>query len=86
MSFTCIISPGEAIKKVTNIEFHAENDDAEILEFPLCIVCQMDCDDSCLLICDGCNTTTTHTYCDGLETVPIGDWLCFRCRNERLVD
>lgn len=45
-----------------------------------CKVCQKDENETCLLLCDGCDDSY-HTYCliPPLLTVPKGDWCCPKC-------
>lgn len=44
-----------------------------------CTVCHTSADESLLLLCDLCDSSS-HTYCVGLgATVPEGDWFCRDC-------
>ncbi|KAJ3108434.1 hypothetical protein HDU97_001141 [Phlyctochytrium planicorne] len=38
-----------------------------------------------MIYCDGCNRAF-HLHCLALETVPDGDWFCFICSEESLVE
>lgn len=47
-----------------------------------CAVCNSDHDSANLLLCDGLDgrcTSTAHTYCIGLDSVPDSDWFCKSC-------
>jgi hypothetical protein len=43
-----------------------------------CVICSELGDADCMIICDGCEDCY-HTYCNGLDMVPEGDWFCHRC-------
>src|SRR5437868_592034 len=47
-----------------------------------CTICGGEEDEDRLLLCDGC-IAPSHTYCVGLESVPVGHWFCEDCANSR---
>ncbi|MCJ1455799.1 hypothetical protein MMC28_006155 [Mycoblastus sanguinarius] len=59
-------------------------DDEESEEQP-CPVCGDDDNEDVLLACDGCDTYY-HTYCVGLEEVPVGHWFCETCDTQRAIE
>ena len=46
-----------------------------------CMVCHSFGEDSQLLLCDGCDKTC-HTHCADLDSVPIGMFFCYECRED----
>ena len=60
------------------------DDDEYITEQP-CPVCGDGDNEELLLQCDGCDTYY-HTYCLGLEDVPIGHWFCETCDTQRAIE
>ena len=50
-----------------------------------CPVCGDDDNEEVLLQCDGCDTYY-HTYCIGLDRVPIGHWFCETCETQRAIE
>jgi len=59
-----------------------EDYDEEEPEEQPCPVCGDDDNEDVLLQCDGCDTYY-HTYCVGLDGVPIGHWFCEPCETQR---
>jgi len=47
-----------------------------------CMVCKKSTDEYLLLVCDKCHYNVCHTYCDGLDMIPDGEWICSKCRNK----
>eukprot|EP01084_Bolivina_argentea_P019393 36066_1 len=47
-----------------------------------CKICQRTDDHQNSLLCDGCDDCY-HTYCIGLDNVPLGDWYCQTCYRVR---
>ena len=43
-----------------------------------CPVCEKDDNEDVLLLCDNCEMPY-HTYCLGLDSIPMGQWLCPEC-------
>lgn len=43
-----------------------------------CPVCNSGNHEEVLLLCDGCDSAY-HTYCLGLDSVPVGAWFCMEC-------
>ena len=62
-----------------------EDDEEEELEDLPCPVCGDDDNEEVLLQCDGCNTYY-HTYCVGLDDVPVGHWFCETCETQRAIE
>ena len=65
-----------------------ELDDEEEEEDPedaTCPVCQDDDNEEVLMACDSCDTYH-HTYCVGLDSVPIGHWFCENCETTRAIE
>ena len=54
-----------------------EVDDTEPCQF-----CQEDDNEDVLMYCDHCNKLY-HSYCVGLQEVPVGHWFCDNCRAQR---
>ncbi|KAL6717064.1 hypothetical protein ACLMJK_004978 [Lecanora helva] len=50
-----------------------------------CPVCGDDDNEDVLIQCDGCDTYY-HTYCVGLDEVPIGHWFCDTCETQRAIE
>lgn len=50
-----------------------------------CPVCHDDDNEDVLMACDGCDAYY-HTYCVGLDSVPIGHWFCENCEAVRAID
>ncbi|KAG8531532.1 uncharacterized protein KY384_003161 [Bacidia gigantensis] len=50
-----------------------------------CPVCREDDNEDVLLACDGCDAYY-HTYCVGLDSVPIGHWFCENCETQRIIE
>ena len=50
-----------------------------------CPVCRDDDHEEVLLACDGCDAYY-HTYCVGLDDVPIGHWFCDTCETQRAIE
>lgn len=48
-------------------------DDTEWNRLEYCLMCCLTTDDDRLLVCDAFNYVLCHTYCVGLESIPIGD-------------
>lgn len=63
--------------------FLEEVDDVDDTE--PCQVCQEDDNEDVLMYCDHCNKLY-HTYCVGLQEVPVGHWFCDICRAQRDVN
>ncbi len=59
-------------------------DDEDITEQP-CPVCGDDDNEELLLQCDGCDAYY-HTYCMGLDDVPMGHWFCETCDTQRAIE
>lgn len=47
-----------------------------------CMVCKQTGDNYLMLVCDECKYNVCHTYCDGLDSIPEGDWYCKSCRSK----
>jgi PHD-finger len=50
-----------------------------------CQICLEDDNEDVLMYCDHCNKLY-HSYCVGLQEVPIGHWFCDNCRAQREVN
>lgn len=50
-----------------------------------CQICQEDDNEDVLMYCDHCNKLY-HSYCVGLQEVPVGHWFCDNCRAQRNVN
>jgi len=50
-----------------------------------CPICRDDDNEDVLLQCDGCDTYY-HTYCVGLDDVPLGHWFCETCETQRAIE
>ncbi|KAL9129069.1 MAG: hypothetical protein Q9217_002376 [Psora testacea] len=50
-----------------------------------CPVCRDDDNEDVLLACDGCDAYY-HTYCVGLDEVPVGHWFCEICETQRAIE
>ncbi|KAL9103166.1 MAG: hypothetical protein Q9163_001771 [Psora crenata] len=50
-----------------------------------CPVCRDDDNEDVLLSCDGCDAYY-HTYCVGLDAVPVGHWFCETCESQRAIE
>lgn len=50
-----------------------------------CPICGDDDNEDLLLACDGCDTYS-HTYCVGLDRVPVGHWYCETCNAQRAIE
>ncbi|KAL9630723.1 MAG: hypothetical protein Q9164_006278 [Protoblastenia rupestris] len=50
-----------------------------------CPVCRDDDNEDVLLACDGCDSYY-HTYCVGLDEVPVGHWFCETCDTQRAIE
>lgn len=50
-----------------------------------CPVCDEDDNEDVLLLCDGCDVGY-HTYCVGLDSVPVGHWFCESCATQRAIE
>ncbi len=50
-----------------------------------CQICEEDDNEDVLMYCDHCNKLY-HSYCVGLQEVPVGHWFCDNCRAQRDVD
>lgn len=61
-----------------------EYDDEELEDQP-CPLCGDDDNEELLLQCDGCDTFY-HTYCVGLDDVPVGHWFCETCATQRAIE
>ena len=51
----------------------------------ICYICGSDENMYLMLVCDGCNKKTCHTYCDNRiegNLIPDDDWLCHECAYE----
>ena len=59
-----------------------EDDDEEDDENQVCQVCEEDDNEDILMYCDNCSKLY-HTYCVGLQEVPVGHWFCEHCRAAR---
>ncbi|KAF7504066.1 hypothetical protein GJ744_002831 [Endocarpon pusillum] len=57
-----------------------DNDDTEP-----CQVCEEDDNEDVLMYCDQCNRLF-HSYCVGLQEIPVGHWFCDDCRAQRDVN
>ena len=58
-------------------------DDEESEEQP-CLICGDDDEEDQLLQCDGCDLFY-HTYCVGLDDVPVAHWFCESCDAQRAI-
>ena len=50
-----------------------------------CPVCRDDDHEEVLLACDGCDAYY-HTYCVGIDEVPVGHWFCDNCATQRAIE
>ena len=50
-----------------------------------CPICRDDDHEEVLLACDGCDAYY-HTYCVGLDEVPVGHWFCDTCETQRAIE
>ena len=50
-----------------------------------CPICGEDDNEDVLLLCDGCDLGY-HTYCVGLDSVPVGHWFCESCATQRAIE
>lgn len=50
-----------------------------------CPICGDDDNEDHLLSCDGCGEDY-HTYCIGLEEIPMGRWFCESCATQRAIE
>ena len=50
-----------------------------------CPVCGEDDNEDVVLLCDGCDVGY-HTYCVGLDSVPVGHWFCESCATQRAIE
>ncbi|KAF7596751.1 hypothetical protein BBP40_000179 [Aspergillus hancockii] len=57
-------------------------DEDDLAAFSPCLFCGDADNEELLLLCDGCDAPS-HTYCLGLDTVPLGPWYCSRCEVQR---
>jgi Ring finger domain/PHD-finger len=62
-----------------------EDDELDELPTEGCLVCGEDSDEDHLLLCDGCDIAC-HTYCAGLDSVPVGAWFCYDCSEHRALN
>ena len=62
-----------------------EDYDDDVPEDQPCPICGDDDNEDVLLQCDGCDTFY-HTYCTGLEDVPLGHWFCETCETQRAIE
>lgn len=60
-------------------------DEGEGLEDRPCPVCLDDDNEDVLLECDNCGAYY-HTYCVGLDDVPVGHWFCEDCETQRAIE
>ena len=63
--------------------FLEEGDDVDDTE--PCQICHEEDNENVLMYCDHCNQLY-HTYCVGLQEVPVGHWFCDNCRAQRDVN
>lgn len=61
-----------------------DEDDEEDEEQP-CPICGYDDNEDKLLQCDGCDGYY-HTYCIGLDEVPVGHFFCEECQTQRAIE
>lgn len=61
-----------------------ELDEEEAEDAP-CPVCRDDDNEEVLMACDGCDAYY-HTYCVGLDSVPVGHWFCENCETTRAIE
>ena len=54
----------------------------ELVMAELCYICQAGENDEATLLCDRCNFEVAHLECLGLASVPVEDWICFKCKEE----
>ncbi|KAI9851218.1 MAG: hypothetical protein M1838_004230 [Thelocarpon superellum] len=57
----------------------------EEIDVAPCPFCKGDDNEEVLLLCDGCDVAS-HTYCVGLDAVPVGPWFCENCAVQRALD
>ena len=50
-----------------------------------CPLCGEDDNEDHLLGCDGCGVDF-HTYCVGLDQIPVGHWFCETCETQRAIE
>ena len=62
----------------SSLQAEFEADDWDSIDVP-CYFCGTKDDEANFILCDRCELGA-HTYCDGLDEVPTGDWLCPACR------
>lgn len=84
------ISHSSTMKRVKKKKFHYAYDDEDVMNDDIvknscdyCMVCHQGNDRDVMLICDKCKYNVCHIYCDGLDRIPDGDWLCSQCRTEK---
>jgi hypothetical protein len=45
-----------------------------------CIICCKANDINSIIVCDICEMSKCHYYCDGLYRIPDSLWKCYKCR------
>ena len=62
---------------IADVAGEDEDDESQV-----CLVCEEDDNEDILMYCDSCDKLY-HTYCVGLDEVPVGHWFCDHCRAQR---
>ena len=47
-----------------------------------CMICKKSDNEYLLLVCDKCHYYVCHTFCDNLDRIPDGEWICIKCRKK----
>ena len=89
-NFKLILYGTKKSKKIKQKKFHYTYDEEDKLNDIIvknssdyCMVCNMDTDRDVMLICDKCQFNVCHTYCDGLDRIPDGEWICKQCLQKK---
>lgn len=89
-SFTKIISEGDNPNKIHRIRVKPKQYKYEEMDdrdnwidncAETCMICNRGDDNYLMLVCDKCNYNICHTYCDGLDNIPEGNWYCKSCKS-----
>ncbi|CCU81246.1 hypothetical protein/PHD and RING finger domain-containing protein [Blumeria hordei DH14] len=67
-------------KQVAIIDSNSWLEEEQEDETHPCPICNDSGHPEILLLCDACDANY-HTYCVGLDDIPIGDWFCLECVN-----
>jgi len=81
---TYYLNNEKKVKRVEKKKLQLDEEESENEYMDECFICGRSNNESLLLVCDFCDYFVCHTYCDNLQGIPSGEWICQECRQPEI--